>query len=196
MPSARHQLDRHSYKLTIKSSINNQLFSRTAIVKIIQPSARKLVCKKDGKMQEVSPTIAGTTAFWIITGILCSLLIPSKQHHNPTIGILTYAIFCFCAIAFTHDHIAIFDLDTNSLQVERYFTLFKKRHFKEYDLSIIRKILVEKQHGNANYIIVLKQHNGDDIYLPSPYYCGDILEVDAEAQKIRDFLGLNLKSIG
>jgi hypothetical protein len=164
-------------------------------VKIIQPSARKLVCKKDGKLREVSLTIAGTTAFWIVTGILSSLLIPSQQHHNPTVGILTYAICCFCAIAFTHDHVATFDLETNSLQVERYFTLFKKRHIKEYDLSIIRIIIVEKQHGNANYIIVLKQHSGKDIYLPSPHYCGDILKVDAEAQKIRDFLGLNLKSI-
>jgi hypothetical protein len=164
-------------------------------VKIIQPSARKLVCKKDDKLREVSLTIAGTTALWIVTGILSSLLIPSQQHHNPTIGILTYAICCFCAIAFTHDQIATFDLETNSLQIERYFTLFKKRHFKEYDLSIIRNIIVEKQHGNANYIIVLKQHSGKDIYLPSPYYCGDILKVEAEAQKIRDFLGLNLKSI-
>jgi hypothetical protein len=164
-------------------------------VKIIQTSPRKLVCKKDGKMREVSQTIAGTTVFWIVAGILSSLLIPSKQYHNPTIGILTYAIFCFCAIAFTHDHVATFDLETNSLQIESYFTLFKKRHIKEYDLSIIKKIMGEKQHGHANYIIVLKQHNGKDIYLPSPHYCGDILEVDAEAQKIRDFLGLNLKSI-
>jgi hypothetical protein len=164
-------------------------------VKIIQPSARKLVCKKGGKMREVSLTIAGTTAFWIIAGILSSRLMPSGQHHNPTIGILTYAIFCFCAIAFTHDHIATFDLETNSLQVERYFTLFKKRQIKAYDLSIIRNITVEKQHGNANYIIILKQHSGKDIYLPSPHYCGDILKVDAEAQKIRDFLSLNLKSI-
>jgi hypothetical protein len=164
-------------------------------VKIIQPSARKLLCKKDGKMREVSLTIAGTTAFWIVAGILSSLFVPSKQHHNSTLGIITYAIFCFCAIAFTHDQIATFDLETNLLQLERYFTFFKKRHIKEYDLSIIRKITVEKQHGNANYIIVIKQHSGKDIYLPSPYYCGDILKVDAEAQKIRDFLGFNLKSI-
>jgi hypothetical protein len=74
-------------------------------------------------------------------------------------------------------------------------SIFKKRHIKEYDLSIIRNITVEKQHGNANYIILLKQHSGKDIYLPSPHYCGDILKVDAEAQKIRDFLGFNLKSI-
>ena len=162
----------------------------------IQISDQKLVCKEDGKLREISLTIAGTTAFWIVAGILVSLSIPSNKYHNPTIGILVYVIPCFCLIPFTHDHIAIFDLETNLLRVERYFPIFKKRHFKEYDLSMIRTILVEKQRGNANYIIVLKQHNGEEIYLPSPQYCGDILKVDAEAQKIRDFLGLNLKPIG
>jgi hypothetical protein len=160
-------------------------------VNITQPSERKLVCKKDSKLREISLGIAGTTAFWIVIGFLVSLWIPSKQNYNPSLGIITYAIFCFCAIAFSHDQIAIFDLDSHSLRIERYFNLFKKRHSKEYDLSIIRTILVKKEHGNGNYIIVLKQHHGEDIYLPSPHYCGDILMVDAEAQKIRDFLGLD-----
>ena len=165
-------------------------------MQITQVSARKLVCKEDGKLQEVGMTIARTTAFWIIIGIICSLFIRSNPDHNLIIVITIYATFCFCFIAFTHDHIAIFNLETNSLQVERYFPIFKKRHIKEYDLSIVRTILVEKKRENINYIIVLKQRNGEDIYLPSPHHCGDILQVDAEAQKIRDFLGLNLKSIG
>jgi hypothetical protein len=145
-------------------------------------------------MREITQGIAGTTAFWIVVGFLVSLWIPSKQSFNSSLGIITYAIFCFSAIAFTHDYIAIFDLDSHSLRVERYFALFKKRQSKEYDLSIISRILVEKQRGNGNYIIVLKQHHGEDIYLPSPYYCGDILMVDAEAQKIRDFLELDIQN--
>ena len=158
-------------------------------MKIIQISAQKLVCKEDGELRDVSLTIARITAFWTVIGIVCSLLIPSKQNYNPTILILTYAIFCFCFIAFTHDHSAIFDLETNSLQVERYFTLFQKRHVREYDFSIVGTILVEKHSKSINYTIVLKQHNGEKIYLPSPQSCDDILKVDAEAQKIRDFLG-------
>jgi hypothetical protein len=160
-------------------------------VEITQPSERRLVCKKDGKMREITQGIAGTTAFWIVLGFLVSLGIPSKQNVNPSLGLITYAIFCFGAIAFAHDHIAIFDLDSHSLKIERYFNLFKKSCSQKYDLSIIRRILVEKQHGNGNYIIVLKQHQGEDIYLLSPHYGGDILMVDTEAQKIRDFLRLN-----
>jgi hypothetical protein len=159
-------------------------------VNITQPSARKLICKKDSKIREITQGIAGTTAFWIVIGILYSLLIPAKQNYNPSLGIITYAIVCFCAITFTHDQIATFDLDAHSLQIESYFPFFKKRHFKEYDLAIVRRIVVEKERGNGNYIIVLKQHRGEDLYLPSPHYCGDILMVDAEAQKIRDFLKL------
>jgi hypothetical protein len=165
-------------------------------VKITQPSERKLVCRKDSKLREIGLGIAGTTAFWIAIGILYSLLIPAKQNYNPSLGIITYAIFCFGAIAFTHDQIATFDLDARSLQIESYFPLFKKRHLKEYDLAIIRRIVVEKQRGNGNYIIVLKQNRGEDLYLPSPHYCGDVLMVDAEAQKIRDFLGLDIFSNG
>jgi hypothetical protein len=159
-------------------------------VQITQPSEQKLVCKKDGNLKAITQGIAGTTAFWITLGFLVSMWIPSKQNFNPNMGMITYAIFCFGVIAFTHDYIAIFDLDTHSLQIERYFALFKKSYSKKYDLSIIRTILVEKQRGSCNYIIVLKQHHGEDIYLPSPHYCSDILMVDAEAQKIRDFLGL------
>jgi hypothetical protein len=146
-------------------------------------------------MRAITQGIAGTTAFWMILGFLVSLWIPSKQNFNPSMGIITYAIFCFGAIAFSHDHIAIFDLDSHSLKIERYFSLFKKSYSQEYDLSIIRRILVEKERGNGNYIIVLKQRNGEDIYLPSPHYSGDILMVDAEAQKIRDFLSLDVLNI-
>jgi hypothetical protein len=161
-------------------------------VQITQPSERKLVCRKDSKLRSITQGIAGTTAFWVILGFLVSLWIPSKQNFNPSMGIITYAIFCFGVIAFSHDHIAIFDLDYHSLKIERYFSLFKKSYSQEYDLSIIRRILVEKERGNGNYIIILKQHDGKDLYLPSPHYCGDILMVDAEAQKIRDFLKLDI----
>jgi hypothetical protein len=163
-------------------------------VKITQPSERKLVCKKDSKLREISLGIAGTTAFWIVIGFLGSFWIPSNQNYNPSLGIITYAIVCFGAISFTHDQIATFDLDVHSLQIESYFPLFKKRHFKKYDLAIIRRIVVEKQRGNGNYIIVLKQHRSNDLYRPSPHYCGDILMVDAEAQKIRDFLKLDVRN--
>jgi hypothetical protein len=164
-------------------------------VQITQPSERKLVCRKDSKLRSITQGIASTTAFWLILGFLVSLWIPSKQNFNPSMGIITYAIFCFGAIAFSHDHIAIFDLDSHSLKIERYFSLFKKSYSQEYDLSIIRRILVEKERGNGNYIIILKQHGGKDLYLPSPHYCGDILVVDTEAQKIRDFLRLDARFI-
>jgi hypothetical protein len=164
----------------------------SAIMQITQHSERKLVCKKDSKLRAIIQGIAGTTAFWVILGFLVSLWIPSKQNFNSNLGIITYAIFCFGVIAFSHDHIAIFDLDSHSLKIERYFSLFKKSYSQEYDLSIIRRILGEKEHGSCNYIIILKQHDGNDLYLPSPHYCVDILMVDAEAQKIRDFLSLDV----
>jgi hypothetical protein len=162
-------------------------------MKITQPSERKLVCRKDSKMREISMGIAGTTAFWIVIGILYAILTPSKPSYNPSLGIITYAIFCFGAIAFTYDQTATFDLDAHSLQIESYFPLFKKRVLKEYNLAIIRRIVVEKQRDSCNYIIVIKQHRGDNLYLPSPHYCCDILMVDAEAQKIRDFLSLDVR---
>ncbi len=163
-------------------------------MEITQPSERKLVCKQDGKLREICTGIAGTTAFWIAIGILYAVLTPSKSSYNPSLGIITYAIVCFCAIAYTHNQTAIFDLDAHLLQTEVYFPLFKKRIFKEYNLSTIRTILTEKKRDSGNYIIVVKQHSGEDIDLPSPHYCGDILIVDAEAQKIRDFLKLNVRN--
>ena len=162
-------------------------------MQINQPSEQKMVCRKDGKMRELIRGIAETTVFWIVIGFLVSIWIPSKQNYNPSIGIITYAAFCFFAIAFTHDHIAIFDLDAQSIQNKQYFILFKKYYCQNYDIANVRNIVVEKKHESANYIIVIKQYSGKDIYIPSPD-SPDILFVDAEAQKIRDFLGLDVRN--
>jgi hypothetical protein len=131
------------------------------------------------------------TIFWIVIGFLVSMWMPSKQNDNPSIGIITYTAVCFFAIAFTHDHIAIFDLDSQSIQNKYYFTLFRKYNCQNYDLANVRNIVVEKKRESVNYIIVVKQYSGKDIYIPSPD-SPDILFVDIEAQKIRDFLGLKL----
>jgi hypothetical protein len=167
-------------------------------VKIIQPSPHELICRKDGNIRETIRNILGTTTFLLVVGLLYSLFSPSKQGYSlfPFNNII-YLIFCFIAIAVTHNHIAIFDLARQSIRIERYFTLFKKCHRQDYDISIIKNIVAEKYPQSGEYRIVLKQIcTGKDIYLPSPHYCGDILIVDAEAQKIRDFLGLNNVSSG
>lgn len=157
-------------------------------MQITQVSERKLICKKDGAIREVIKGVIGTTAFWIILGFLISLCTSSKQSFTPNLGMITYIIFCLGVIVLNYDDIAIFDLDSHSLRTELYFPLFKKCYSREYDFSTIGTILVENKRGSVNYLIVIRQHNGDTIYLPSPRYCTDILIVDAEAQKIRDFL--------
>jgi hypothetical protein len=183
-----------SDKLTIASSLNNQLFSGTAIVKIIQPSPRELICRKDGNIREVIFTIVKVTAI----GFIFSLLLLSKQSFNPSLHsifpIVAYPVFCFLWLTFTHDDIAIFNLDLQSVVIENHLILFNKRYSKKYDLSTIRNVYVEKNYQFIGYNIVLKQFNGrKDIYIPSSDST-NILIAEEAAQKIRDFLGLELYS--
>jgi hypothetical protein len=91
-----------------------------------------------------------------------------------------------------HNYTAIFDLDLQSVEIDTYLILFKKHYSKKYDFTSIRRVAVEKNHQFIGYNIVLKQFNGgNDIYLPSPDST-NILPAEEAAQKIRDFLGLQL----
>ncbi len=162
-------------------------------MKIIQPSPHELICRKDGNIQEVLFTIAKITAI----GFAFSLLFTTKQgfHSNSTLILPIFPIFCFLWLIFTHDRIATFNLDLQSVEIESYLILLKKRYRQKYNLATIRNVHVEKNHQFTGYKIVLKQFDGGkDIYLPSPDST-DISIADTNAQKIRDFLGLNIKSI-
>jgi hypothetical protein len=163
-------------------------------VEIIRPSEHQLILKTYSKIQETISGIVGMTAFWIIIGFIYSWWIPVFQLSN-LISVIPYTLVCFCALIFTYDHTATFDSATNSLRVEWYWDLFKKRHCQEYDLSCIRKIVVKKPSKSIKYTIVLKRFNNDkDIYVPCSE-SSDISIVEGEAQQIRDFLAKKFQEV-
>jgi hypothetical protein len=158
------------------------------IVKIIQPSPRELILKKDGSTQETVYAIAKIIAI----GLIFSLLLSAKQGFGSISSIIVCPVFCFIWLAFMHNYTATFDLDLQSIEIDTYLILLKKHYSKKYDFASIRRVAVEKNHQFIGYNIVLKQFNGDsDIYLPSPDSTNILLAEEA-AQKIRDFLGLEL----
>lgn len=157
-------------------------------MKIIQPSPRELICKKDGNIQENIHVITGIAAI----GFILALFFSFKQGFTSTFMIVLFPTFCFMWLAFTHDYTATFNLDLQSVDIDTYLILFKKHYRNKYSLENIRRVAVEKNNQSIGYNIVLKQFNGgEDIYLPSSDST-DILFAEESAQKIRDFLGLTL----
>jgi hypothetical protein len=160
-------------------------------VKVIQPSPRELILRKDGNTKETIYTNAKIAAI----GLTFSLLLSAKQGFGSISSIIICPVFCFVWLVFMHNHTATFDLDLQSVEIDTYLILFKKHYSKKYDFTSIRRVAVEKNHQFIGYNIVLKQFNGgNDIYLPSPDSTNILLAEEA-AQKIRDFLGSSINSI-
>jgi hypothetical protein len=151
--------------ITLDDKANDHLLFEAKIMKIIQPSPRKLILKKDGNSQETVYAIAKLTGI----GFIVSLLFSVKQGFGSTSSIIIFPIFCFMWLAFMHNYTATFDLDLQSIEINTYLILFKKQYSKKYDFTSIRRVVVEKNHQFIGYNIILKQFNGgNDIYLPSP----------------------------
>jgi hypothetical protein len=166
-------------------------------VEIIRPSEHQLIFKTYGNMRKVIRDLVSIAPFWMVVTfvfVLISLVVP-LGHRDP-IGTILLALFPYVGggclmIATTHDNAAIFDLELKAVRIERYWILFRKRQCYSHDLVNIKSIVVEEDSEIYRFSIMLKQYSGKDIYI-SHLDSRDRSIVDAKAQEIRYFLGLDV----
>jgi hypothetical protein len=158
-------------------------------VEIIRPSEHQLILNTSGNMRKVIQQLATIAPYWIAVEFLFLLMTKANLGIIPFIS-FPYVGICFISMVITHDNTAIFDLDLQTIRIERYWILFRKRQCYNYDLVNIKNIIVEEDDDIDRYFIKLQQHSGEDIQVSySDFIDREI--VDINAQQIRDFLSLN-----
>jgi hypothetical protein len=163
-------------------------------MEIIRPSDRQLIVKTYGNIRKVIREFVAIAPFWMVALFVFVLISHVTLPAIPLsatilVGLFPYIGVGCIAIATTHNNTAIFDLDLQTVRIERYWILFKKRQYQNYDLVNIKNILVEEDSEADWFYIKLRQYSGEDIYIS---HSADRSIVNIKVQEIRDFLGLDV----
>jgi hypothetical protein len=168
-------------------------------VEIIRPSEHQLIFKTPGNMREVINEFVAIAPFWMVITFIFVFILHVLQPETPLnitipFTLAPYVSLFFISIVITHDNTAIFDLDLQSIKIERYWILIRKSQYQNYKLTNIENVIVEEDSEFYRFFIRLRQYSGEDIYI-SQLDSRDRSIVDRKAQEIRDFLGLSIDSI-
>jgi hypothetical protein len=165
-------------------------------MEIIRPSDRQLIFKTSGNMREVIREFVAIAPFWMVVTFVFVIILRILSPDTPLSITMPFTLVPYIgigciAIAINRDHTAIFDLDLQTVKIECYWVLFRKRQYQTSDLANIKNVIVEEDNEFYRFFIKLRQYRGEDIYI-SHLDSRDRSIVDRKAQEIRDFLGLDV----